>query len=56
MAEPGTTPPPHTRSNSPIPVAMRSGAGVSTSSVSNASPVRALADLEGVSAPGGREP
>ncbi len=56
MAEPGTTPPPQTRSNSSTPVTMRGGAGVSTSRVSKVRPWRIdLPDLTGASAPGGRE-
>ena len=55
MADPGTTPPPHTRSNSATPVMIRGGAGVSTSRVSKASPApRDFMERAGASAPGGR--
>ena len=53
MAEPGTTPPPQTRSNSSTPVEMRGGAGTSSSSPWKLTP-RARLDLLGASAPGGR--
>src|SRR3954469_15210193 len=53
MAEPGTTPPPQTRSNSSTPVAILGGAGVSSSRPSKASP-RTLLALDGAMAPGGR--
>ena len=52
MAEPGTTPPPQTRSNSVTPVTMRGGSGVSDSRDSNCRP-RAFAVEAGFSAPGG---
>ena len=52
MAEPGTTPPPHTRSNSDRPVTMRGGSGVSASSVWKAMPVPPRRALEAESAPG----
>ncbi len=52
MAEPGTTPPPQTRSNSSRPVASRGGEGVSEVRPSKFSP-RALAERAGLSAPGG---
>jgi hypothetical protein len=56
MAEPGTTPPPQTRSNSSTPVTMRGGAGVSTSRVSKARPGPRLDARGGASAPGGAAP
>ena len=52
--KPGTTPPPHTRSNSVTPVTRRGGSGESDFSVSNCSPrVRLVA--AGFRAPGGAE-
>jgi hypothetical protein len=53
MAEPGTTPPPSTRSNSSTPVEKRGGAGVSLSRPSKARP-RARVDLEAARLPGAR--
>ena len=56
VTEPGTTPPPQTRSNSATPVVMRGGSGVSDCRVSNWMPRdRAEAAVEGFMAPGGAE-
>ncbi len=54
MAEPGTTPPPQTRSNSVTPVTRRGGSGVSDDSDSNCRP-RAREVAAGFSAPGGAD-
>ncbi len=54
MAEPGTTPPPQTRSNSVTPVTMRGGSGVSDCRVSNVRP-RPRAVEAGFIAPGGAD-
>ena len=55
-AEPGTTPPPQTRSNSATPVMIRGGSGVSESRVSNCTPrPRAAAPVAAFIAPGGAE-
>ncbi len=54
IAEPGTTPPPQTRSNSVTPVTIRGGSGVSDCRVSNWTP-RVRAVFVGFIAPGGAE-